>query len=50
LYYVESRTEISDFEFDGLLRELQDLEAKFPEFAYSNSPTKRVGGDLTKKV
>jgi DNA ligase (NAD+) len=49
LYYVESRTEISDFEFDGLLRELQDLEAKFPEFAYSNSPTKRVGGDLTKK-
>ncbi len=49
LYYVESLTEISDFEFDGLLRELQDLEAKFPEFAYSNSPTKRVGGDLTKK-
>ena len=49
LYYVESRTEISDFEFDGLLRELQDLEAKFPKFAYSNSPTKRVGGDLTKK-
>jgi DNA ligase (NAD+) len=49
LYYVESRTEISDFEFDGLLRELQDLEAKFPDFAYSNSPTKRVGGDLTKK-
>ena len=49
LYYVESLTEISDFEFDGLLRELQDLEARFPEFAYSNSPTKRVGGDLTKK-
>ena len=49
LYYVESLTEISDFEFDGLLRELQDLEAKFPDFAYSNSPTKRVGGDLTKK-
>jgi DNA ligase (NAD+) len=49
LYYVESLTEISDFEFDCLLRELQDLEAKFPEFAYSNSPTKRVGGDLTKK-
>jgi DNA ligase (NAD+) len=49
LYYVESRTEISDFEFDGLLKELQDLEAKFPELAYSNSPTKRVGGDLTKK-
>jgi DNA ligase (NAD+) len=49
LYYVESRTEISDFEFDGLLRELQELETKFPEFSYENSPTKRVGGDLTKK-
>ncbi|MFM7667294.1 MAG: NAD-dependent DNA ligase LigA, partial [Bacteroidota bacterium] len=49
LYYVESRTEISDFEFDGLLRELQELETKFPEFSFENSPTKRVGGDLTKK-
>jgi DNA ligase (NAD+) len=49
LYYVESRTEISDFEFDGLLRELQELEKKFPEFSFENSPTKRVGGDLTKK-
>jgi DNA ligase (NAD+) len=49
LYYVESRTEISDFEFDSLLRELQELEYKFPEFALENSPTTRVGGDLTKK-
>jgi DNA ligase (NAD+) len=49
LYYVESRTEISDFEFDGLLRDLQQLENKFPEFSFLNSPTKRVGGDLTKK-
>ena len=49
LYYVESRSEISDFEFDGLLRELQELEKKFPEFSFENSPTKRVGGDLTKK-
>jgi DNA ligase (NAD+) len=49
LYYVESRTEISDQEFDALLRELQDLEAQFPEFADVNSPTKRVGGDITKK-
>jgi DNA ligase (NAD+) len=49
LYYVESRTEISDFKFDGLLRELQELETKFPEFSFENSPTKRVGGDLTKK-
>lgn len=49
LYYVESKTEISDYEFDGLLRELQELENKFPAFAFNNSPTKRVGGDLTKK-
>ncbi len=49
LYYVESRSEISDFEFDSLLRQLQDLEQQFPEFIFHNSPTKRVGGDLTKK-
>ena len=49
MYYVESRSEISDFEFDGLLRKLQELEQEFPEFSFDNSPTKRVGGDLTKK-
>lgn len=49
LYYVESRTEISDEEFDGLLRELYELENQFPEWADTNSPTKRVGGDITKK-
>ena len=49
LYYVESRTEISDEEFDGLLRELYELENQFPEWADANSPTKRVGGDITKK-
>ena len=49
LYYVESRTEISDFEFDNKLKELQELENKFPELAGENSPTKRVGGDITKK-
>ena len=46
-YYVENAPEISDFEFDALLRELQDLEARHPEFADPNSPTKRVGSDLT---
>ena len=46
-YYVENTPEISDFEFDTLLRELQDLEARYPEFADPNSPTKRVGSDLT---
>lgn len=49
LYYVESNPVISDYEFDQLLRELQDLEAQFPEFVSPLSPTKRVGGDITKK-
>ncbi|MBO5672533.1 MAG: NAD-dependent DNA ligase LigA [Alistipes sp.] len=45
-YYVESISEVSDFEFDRLLRELQDLETQYPEEADNNSPTKRVGSDL----
>ena len=47
-YYVLSSPTISDYDFDLLLKELQDLEEKFPEFADENSPTKRVGGDITK--
>ena len=46
-YYVENNPEISDKEFDIMLRELQDLEARYPEHADENSPTKRVGSDLT---
>ena len=46
-YYIDNAPEISDFEFDALLRELQELEAKHPEEADPNSPTKRVGSDLT---
>ena len=49
LYYVENKSEISDYDFDQLLKRLEELEANFPEFAFENSPTKRVGGDLTKK-
>ncbi|MEN9302617.1 MAG: hypothetical protein RL264_1046 [Bacteroidota bacterium] len=49
LYYVENKSEISDYEFDMLLEKLQHLEAQFPEFTEDNSPTKRVGGDITKK-
>lgn len=49
LYYVENKSEISDYEFDMLLEKLQLLEAQFPEFTEDNSPTKRVGGDITKK-
>ncbi len=46
-YYVENSPEISDFEFDAMLRELQDIETQYPELASPNSPTKRVGSDLT---
>ena len=47
LYYVENAPEISDFDFDRMMRELQDLEAAHPEFADPNSPTVRVGSDRT---
>lgn len=46
-YYVLNKPEISDFEFDQLLKQLSDLEANYPEFDDPNSPTKRVGSDLT---
>lgn len=44
LYYQEAVTAISDQEFDSLLKELDDLEKQFPDFAASDSPTQRVGG------
>lgn len=46
-YYVENSPEIEDYEFDMLLRELQELEAKHPEMFDPNSPTQRVGSDIT---
>ncbi len=46
-YYIETAPVVSDFEFDALLRELQDLEAEYPEYADPNSPTVRVGSDIT---
>ena len=46
-YYVENDPEISDFEFDRLMHELQALEAEHPEWDDPNSPTRRVGSDLT---
>lgn len=49
LYYVVNEPEISDYDFDVLLKKLLYLENQFPQFADSNSPTKRVGGDITKK-
>jgi len=47
-YYVLDKPTISDFEFDQKLKQLQDLEAKHPEFFDENSPTQRVGGTITK--
>jgi DNA ligase (NAD+) len=48
-YYVLNAPTISDFEFDQLLKELEELEKAHPELADANSPTKRVGGDITDK-
>lgn len=45
-YYVLSQPIISDFEFDSLMKELQQLEAEHPEYYDPNSPTQRVGSDL----
>jgi len=47
-YYVLSSPTISDFEFDKLMKELQALEKAHPEYADPNSPTQRVGSDLSK--
>jgi DNA ligase (NAD+) len=46
-YYVLNQPEISDFEYDLLLNELGTLEKKFPQFIVENSPTLRVGSDIT---
>ena len=48
-YYVLSAPTISDFEFDKMMKELQELEAAHPEFADPDSPTRRVGSDLSKE-
>jgi DNA ligase (NAD+) len=48
LYYVLAAPVIADQEFDRMLKELEELEKGFPEFASPNSPTQRVGGDITK--
>jgi DNA ligase (NAD+) len=49
LYYAENAPVISDRQFDLLLEELQKLEAEHPEFDDPNSPTRRVGGAVTKE-
>jgi len=48
-YYVLNQPTIGDMEFDMMMRELQDLEAKYPDMADPNSPTQRVGSDLNQE-
>lgn len=48
-YYVLDDPTMPDFEYDHLLRELEDLEKEYPEHAKDNSPTKRIGGQALKK-
>lgn len=48
-YYVQNNPEISDFEFDSLMHELQDLEMFYPQYADPNSPTQRVGSDINQE-
>ena len=45
-YYVENAPTMSDYEYDQLMRELEDLEAQHPEYRTPDSPTQRVGSDL----
>jgi len=48
-YYQESESEISDYEFDMLLKKLEDLEAEYPQYKLPDSPTQRVGGGISKQ-
>lgn len=48
-YYVLDNPTITDQEFDKYLKELENIELEYPEFAYHNSPTKRVGGEVIEK-
>ena len=47
-YYNNHISEVSDFEFDQMLKELQDLEGQNPEFLRPDSPSHRVGGTISK--
>ncbi len=48
-YYVLDDPNMPDFEYDRLLRELENLESEYPQFALAESPTKRVGGEALSK-
>ncbi len=49
-YFIESKPLVSDQEYDGLFDELIDIEKRFPELAAPDSPTQRVGSDLTQEL
>ncbi len=49
LYYVEAMPSISDYEYDQLINELTELEKQFPDLADPNSPTQKVGGQITRE-
>ncbi|MCX8491672.1 MAG: NAD-dependent DNA ligase LigA [Cyclobacteriaceae bacterium] len=49
LYYQQSKSEVTDYEFDQLLKKLGGLENQFPELKQPDSPTQRVGGTITKE-
>lgn len=46
-YYIDNAPEVSDYDFDQRMHELQRLEAEYPEYDDPNSPSRRVGSDLT---
>src|SRR3990167_5191324 len=48
-YYQDSVSEISDYEFDAMMKELIALEKQYPQFRKEDSPTQRVGGTVTKE-
>lgn len=47
MYYVEAKPQITDFEYDVLLKELETLEKEYPQFITPESPTQRVGSDIS---
>lgn len=49
LYYEQDNPEIEDYEYDKMFRELEELEAKYPDLKLENSPTNRVGGSVLEK-
>ena len=49
LYYEKDKSEISDYKYDQLLKELEELEKEYPLFANKESPTQKIGSDLSQK-